>query len=79
MKEEVKMNRLEKSYLNGKIWAKKKAEQFIYDERGDVNVVSIVVLIGVAIVLAVVFKKQASKLIKNLFSQITTNAEDAIK
>ena len=73
------MNRLEKFYLNGKVLTKKHAEQFIYDERGDVNVVSIVVLIGVAIVLAVVFKKQASKLIKDLFSKITTNAENAIK
>ena len=34
------MNRLEKFYLNGKVLTKKHAEQFIYDERGDVNVVS---------------------------------------
>ncbi len=73
------MNRLEKFYLNGKIWAKKHAEQFIYDERGDVNVVSIVVLIGVAIVLAVVFKKQASTLIEHLFKNITDSADKAIK
>lgn len=52
--------------------------RFLYDEEGDVNVVSIVVLIGVAVLLAVVFKKQAKKLIETLFEAIGTSAGTAI-
>lgn len=48
--------------------------RFLYDEEGDVNVVSIVVLIGVAVLLAVVFKKQAKKLIDTLFETIGAKA-----
>lgn len=51
---------------------------FLYDEEGDVNVVSIVVLIGVAVLLAVVFKKQAKKLIDTLFEAIGTSAGTAV-
>lgn len=51
---------------------------FLTDERGDVNIVSIVVLIGVAVLLAVVFKEQAKGLIENLFGQIGGTATDAI-
>ena len=52
--------------------------RFLYDEEGDVNVVSIVVLIGVAVLLSVVFKKQAKKLIDTLFEAIGTSAGTAV-
>lgn len=52
--------------------------RFLYDEEGDVNVVSIVVLIGVAVLLAVVFKKQAKELIETLFETIGSSAGTAI-
>lgn len=51
---------------------------FIHDEKGDVNIVSIVVIIGIVIVLAVLFRKQLAKLINTLFSNISTNATNAI-
>ena len=44
--------------------------RFLRNEEGDVNVVSIVVLIGVAVLLAVVFKDKAAGLIKTLFDTI---------
>lgn len=52
--------------------------RFLRDEEGDVNVVSIVVLIGVAVLLAVVFKDQAKGLIDTLFESIGKNAGDAV-
>lgn len=52
--------------------------RFLYDEEGDVNVVSIVVLIGVAVLLAVVFKDKAADLIKTLFNTIGTHAGEAV-
>ena len=61
-----------------KIRGKVLFNRFLRDEEGDVNVVSIVVLIGVAVLLAVVFKKQAKKLIETLFKAIGTSAGTAI-
>ncbi len=52
--------------------------RFLRDEEGDVNVVSIVVLIGVAVLLAVVFKDKAADLIKTLFNTIGTHAGEAV-
>ena len=52
--------------------------RFLRDEEGDVNVVSIVVLIGVAVLLAVVFKDKAAELIKSLFDTIGGKADKAV-
>lgn len=52
--------------------------RFLRDEEGDVNVVSIVVLIGVAVLLAVVFKDKAADLIKTLFDTIGGKADTAV-
>lgn len=48
---------------------------FLCDEEGDVNIVSMVVLIGIAVLLAVVFKDNIAKLVDGLFNTIeaTTN------
>lgn len=52
--------------------------RFFEEERGDVNVVSIVVLIGIAVLLAVLFKDQIGKLLQNLFNQISKSANDVV-
>lgn len=61
-----------------KIRGKVLFNRFLRDEEGDVNVVSIVVLIGVAVLLALVFKDQAKTLIDNLFTKIGNHAGDAV-
>lgn len=58
--------------------ARIKFEGFLRDERGDVNIVSIVVLIGVAVLLAAFFKDQIGELLNHLFTMITGNAENAV-
>lgn len=58
--------------------AKYRLHAFLTDEDGDVNVVSMVVLIGIAVLLAIVFRDQIKILIKNLLSTISTNATNAI-
>lgn len=58
--------------------AKMKLQQFCKKENGDVNVVSIVVLIGIAVLLAILFKNQITELIKSLFKTIQGNANNAI-
>ncbi len=48
------------------------------DERGEVSVVAVVLLIAVAVVLVLLFKEQISKLITDLLKSITTKAETVL-
>lgn len=52
--------------------------KFFKDEQGDVNVVSIVVLIGVAVLLAIIFKDAITTLIESMLGTITENAQNAV-
>ena len=61
------------------IKAKLAISNFLCDEEGDVNVVSIVVLIGIAVILAVFFKEQIAGILETLFTGIKQNAENAMK
>ena len=58
--------------------AKCALRRFFTKENGDVNVVSIVVLIGIAVVLAIIFRDAISSLIEDLLDTIKGNAEGAI-
>ena len=65
-----------------KMWmmqAKMKLNDFCKKENGDVNVVSIVVLIGIAVVLAIIFRGAISNLLNTLFGTIENNATNAIQ
>lgn len=55
--------------------AKAMMSSFARNERGDVNVVAIVVLIAVAVILAVLLKGQLSTLIETLVEGITKKAK----
>lgn len=54
------------------------ASKFLYEENGDVNIVSMVVLIGIAVVLAIFFKDQIGQLLFGLFAQIGTKADSTM-
>lgn len=58
--------------------AKLAMRKFVTNERGEVNVVAIVVLIAVAVVLALLLKDQIAGLIRNLIGQITNTAGQAL-
>lgn len=58
--------------------AKYRFNAFMTDENGEVNIVSMVVLIGIAVLLAIVFKDAIGKLITDLLRTITGNATDAV-
>lgn len=49
-------------------------QNFLQDERGDVNVVSIVVLIGIAIALAMAFRTAIIGVLQDLFTDIRSSA-----
>ncbi|MBE5927106.1 MAG: flagellin-like protein [Lachnospiraceae bacterium] len=58
--------------------AKMKVMNMLSDESGDVNIVSIVVLIGIAVLLAVIFKNEIIELLEGLFDTIAGTANDAV-
>lgn len=58
--------------------AKMKLRKFFSDEKGEVNIVAIVVLIGIAVLLALIFKDQIESLLETLFGTITEKANDAV-
>lgn len=55
-----------------------KGRELLTDEEGEVNIVAIVVLIGIAVLLAIVFHEQIGKLLESLFATIGENATKAI-
>lgn len=59
-------------------YLKARFSKFTNDERGEVNVVAIVVLIGVAVLLAILFKEKVAELITSLFNTITGKAGGAV-
>lgn len=59
-------------------FAKFKVRQLFTDEKGEVNIVAIVVLIGIAVLLALVFREQIEGLLDTLFKSITQSATDAV-
>lgn len=58
--------------------AKMKLKQLFSDEKGEVNIVAIVVLIGIAVLLALIFKDQIEGLLETLFGTISENANNAV-
>lgn len=51
---------------------------FKSEERGAVDIVAIVVMIGIAVLLAVLFQDRITALLNSLFSSIQTNAEEVV-
>lgn len=58
--------------------AKLKVRDFLTKEDGEVNIVTIVVLIGIAVTLALIFKDQIIKLLETLFEVISGQATEAV-
>lgn len=63
----------------GIISVKNKLHKFFTEEKGEVNIVTIIVLIGIAIICALTFKEQIQALIERLFATIGTQADNAVK
>lgn len=53
-----------------KIWLSTKLGRFIKDERGEVNIVATIILLGIAVLLAVAFRKQINSLVESVFNAI---------
>lgn len=55
-----------------------KIRDFFNKEDGAVDIVAIVVLIGIAVILAILFKDAITGLLNNMFGTIEQNATNAI-
>lgn len=62
--------------LENYLWFK--AMNLFSKEDGAVDIVAIVVMIGIAVLVAVLFRKQLEELIKSLFDIIKGSAETAV-
>lgn len=72
------MNRVDKWIWTAQWKAKNLVKDFFYNEEGDVNIVSMVVLIGIAVLLAGIFKNNIKDLLDVLFKAISGKAEKAV-
>lgn len=60
------------------IVARGRLRQLCLDEKGEVNIVATVVLIGIAVILALVFKNYILNLLKTLFDSIINTTENVL-
>ena len=68
------MNALTMVYL----YIESRVKAFLDEEHGAVDIVAVVVLIGIAVALAVIFRHQIEDLLNSLLEQITGKANQAI-
>jgi len=59
-------------------YAKVKLAKWLSDEKGEVNIIATVVLMGIAVILAMIFKDKVKELLDVLFAKLTENATNAL-
>ena len=69
------LHMLDKWYIAGMT----RFHRFKTEERGDVNIVSIVVLCGIVIFLAIIFRKELEALITGVMEGVTKQAKEKKK
>lgn len=62
-----------------KVWLQAKLGRFFKEEKGEVNIVAMVVLIGIAVILALVFKDAIVNLINGMLDTIKGNTDEIMK
>ncbi len=72
------MRKLNELMLKGKIKMLKVRES-LSEERGDTNIVAIVLILAVVIALAIIFRTRITALVNNLFDSVDKQATDAVK
>lgn len=67
------LNVLDKGYIS----VRNGIYKFFRDEKGEVNIVTIVILIGIAVALAVIFKDKVEDLVKTILDAVTKKGKEA--
>lgn len=68
------LNILDKMYIG----MKNRMYNFLSNEDGAVDIVAIVVLMGIVVLVAIVFRKQLESLVTTLFKDIKKNAKNTV-
>lgn len=70
-------NLVDKLYFKA-MMAKAKVSQLWKDEKGDTNIIAIILILAIVIALAIVFKSQLSALFNKIWSSLFTNVDQAL-
>ena len=69
---------MDRLFINALVRLQMLKNRFFEEERGAEAIVTIVVLIGIAVLLAIFFRGQISNLLQGLFNTINKSANDAL-
>ena len=61
------------------VWIRVKFAKFIHDEKGVSAIVATVVLVGIAVVLAILFKDAIGDLITEMLNKIKTQGNETLE
>lgn len=65
-----------RTIASANIFVRRRVNEFLRNEDGEVNLIAAVLLIIVAIALIAIFKKQITSLLESLLKKITKQAND---
>lgn len=69
-------------YFKARFYAmvcKQKVQDFMHNEKGEVNIIAIIVILAIALALAVIFRKQIIKLFDQIWDAIWGSAGESTK
>lgn len=70
-------NVVDKLYFKA-MMAKAKVSQLWKDEKGDTNIIAIIIILAIVIALAIVFKSQLSALFNKIWSSLFADVDNAL-
>lgn len=71
------LNLADKLYFKA-MMAKAKASQLWKDEKGDTNIIAIILILAIVIALAIVFKNQLTALFNKIWSSLFNDVDNAL-
>ena len=60
-------------FILWRIKTKNCVSSIFYDEKGEVNILAMIILLAIALILAVAFRKKIMDLVKGLFDEIDSS------
>ena len=68
---------MNKLYFKG-LSALEKAKKALKDERGDTNIIAIIIIIAIVIALAIIFRNQIMALFNKIWNGLFSNVDNAV-
>lgn len=71
------MKLLDKLYIKGMLKTKALADKVLYDESGDTNFISIIIVLGIVLALVVVFRGYITDILSKISGSVASFNNDA--